>query len=430
MLNPDDSTSPMPLKGGISGVSEGDAEICVSHSDASPRRRIKMSAITLRRRRDGEEDKGNVFWNAVTVLSVLSLDRVQQVNLISMSIDKIFSVVSEEKTTIYLHNTSKAAFNYEDHVLTIGRVKSAADDDLPYYGLNVYHNGTIKWFMRMHVTCPTVGTMSFQQPLRLEVVGGDLHLMTGQATGDDASTSPVGNVFINALSSRGSIQLNAESWLLPVQVGEHVSWRRCRWPLELPTRPRSFKYKPNVVNASDFVVDVNATVTVTAPHVDVVTAAGRGTSLSLALIWLTRMVGDEVEASRFTTSLLALGNVPSTGLFEFDLAVHGLRAEMDELNDVETLLLHMAKCQVVRQTRSLAKEEGVEVKVVVVEATVDVDEWHCLDDDEAIAPTLYGRSIVQFQGEVALSATHSVECASRLRRNRGLTPAIHSLTYD
>ncbi|ETW00482.1 hypothetical protein H310_07099 [Aphanomyces invadans] len=128
----------------------------------SPRRRFKLPGITFRRRRDGEKDKDEVFWNAVMVLSVLSLGVLtaiafvlaqteffitHQVDLLGVSIDKIFSVVSEEKTTIFLHNTGhlpgKAILNYEDHVLTLGRVKAAAEEELPYYGLSIHHNGTV-----------------------------------------------------------------------------------------------------------------------------------------------------------------------------------------------------------------------------------------------------------------------------------------------
>ncbi|RHY33674.1 hypothetical protein DYB32_002022 [Aphanomyces invadans] len=209
MTDLDDFTSPMPLKAGMTDLSGDDDDVrvpvaAISESDmgrrtmsrrlrlpdnepgvaASPRRRFKLPGITFRRRRDGEKDKDEVFWNAVMVLSVLSLGVLtaiafvlaqteffitHQVDLLGVSIDKIFSVVSEEKTTIFLHNTGhlpgKAILNYEDHVLTLGRVKAAAEEELPYYGLSIHHNGTVGLTNELRGT-PSCGRQSISsEPL-------------------------------------------------------------------------------------------------------------------------------------------------------------------------------------------------------------------------------------------------------------------------
>ncbi|KAG9413962.1 hypothetical protein AC1031_013166 [Aphanomyces cochlioides] len=188
----------------------------LSETSSTGRRGFKLPGITFRRRRDGEQDKDKGFWNAVMILSFVALAVLtvisfvlaqteffitHQVDLLGVSVDKIFSVVSEEKTTIYLHNTGhlpgKAAFNYEDHVLSIGRMKASTEDSQAFYGFNVFHNGTVGYTNELKV--PNVETKSLHAD---SVIFNDGTTMT---TAADVSGGLVQEGDLNFASQKGSI---------------------------------------------------------------------------------------------------------------------------------------------------------------------------------------------------------------------------------
>ncbi|KAF0697617.1 Aste57867_11707 [Aphanomyces stellatus] len=261
MMDEDEFTSPMPLRGDMehSTISEEDDDDDddthipvaptseseptgvrprrlrnlkpeVRHPGASSGRRFKLPGITFRRRRDGEEDKDKLFWNAVMVLSFVALAVLtaisyvlaqteffvtHQDDLLGVSIDKIFSVVSDEKTTIYLHNTGhlpgRAMVNYEDHVLEVGRVKDTIDDEQLFYGFSIFHNGTVGYTNELKGLCLSRSPLTTVSPaptVEAKTVHADSLMFddgTTMTTAADVSGGLVQEGDLNFASQKASI---------------------------------------------------------------------------------------------------------------------------------------------------------------------------------------------------------------------------------
>ncbi|OQS04403.1 hypothetical protein THRCLA_03360 [Thraustotheca clavata] len=171
MTAEDEYSSPMPLKSDLYNDANLDEEDIESNPDDfathSQRFRVFRRQIPTQRRlmfrRRQENDKDYTFWNFMLVLSFLSLAVLiaiawilaksdffveHQVDLLGTYVDEHFTVVSNERASVYLQNTGRnpgqATISFADGVLRAGHYKANVESEASFYGLEVFNNGTVR----------------------------------------------------------------------------------------------------------------------------------------------------------------------------------------------------------------------------------------------------------------------------------------------
>ncbi|OQR99888.1 hypothetical protein ACHHYP_03977 [Achlya hypogyna] len=166
----DDYSSPMPLKGdGLSGSAHEDGDNGSEIAEEPTRRRRRFRVLraqepserfTFRRRRDQDQDA--TFWNSVLVFSFLSLAVLiaiaaflaqtdffveHQVDLLGTFVDEHFTVVSPERSSVYLKNSghlpATATISFEDGTLRLGQFQAGVETEAAFHGVEIFSNGTV-----------------------------------------------------------------------------------------------------------------------------------------------------------------------------------------------------------------------------------------------------------------------------------------------